>query len=112
MNLPATSQEVQNVPQEASSINNAERVTLENERLQAEITDLKLLTDLRKDYASKVFTFLVWWTIGVAGIIALSGFKIDDFVLPESALTALIGSTTISAIGLVGFIVQGLFKTK
>lgn len=64
---------------------------------------------LRWRYAKKVFCYLVAYSIFVGIIIILHGFKVCGFVLPESALSFLVGSTAAAAIGLVYSVTNGLF---
>jgi len=65
---------------------------------------------LRWRYAKWVFRYLVWYSIFAAGVVLLHGFGLLGFELPEIALGALVGSTAVSAIGLVASVVSGLFK--
>lgn len=64
---------------------------------------------LRWRYAKKVFCYLVSYSVFVATIILLHGFRICGFSLPESALSFLVGSTAAAAIGLVYSVTNGLF---
>lgn len=65
---------------------------------------------LRWRYAKWVFRYLVTYSIFAAIIVVLHGFGIGGFVLPDIVLGALVGSTAVSAIGLVAAVVSGLFK--
>lgn len=65
---------------------------------------------LRVKFSNRTYYYLVGWTIGVFLIVILQGFECIAFDLPDTALSVLLGSTTASAIGLVGFIVKGLFS--
>lgn len=73
---------------------------------------------LRKEYASKVFIFMCAWSALVFLIVILDALTYNppigvqkdlSFRLSSSVMTTLIGGTTVSVIGLVGFIVKGLF---
>ncbi len=67
---------------------------------------------LRFRYAKNVYKYLCCYSIGCALLLILAGFKLGGFSLPDVVLTALTGSTAASAIGLVGFVVSGLFKNN
>ena len=68
--------------------------------------------ELRKKYADNVFYYLVAYSIAVFSLLVLYGFGIYEFALPENVLLALVGSTAASSIGLVGFVVKGLFTNQ
>lgn len=74
--------------------------------------DLKINRKLRWKYASWVFCYLVCYSAFVAILLILSGFKICGFTLQDSVLEFLVGSTALSAIGLVAAVVHGLFGKK
>jgi hypothetical protein len=65
---------------------------------------------LREKYAGKVYWYLCAYSIACAGFLMLSGFKVLGFNLSDSVLMIVTGSTAASAIGLVGFVVNGLFR--
>ena len=86
----------------------------ENEKRQfihEQIEDLRHYRDLRANFSSKVFNFLVGWCVSLLGLL-VSQACCPDFHLSDIVLTTLCGGTTISSIGLVGFIVRGLFGSK
>jgi hypothetical protein len=91
-------------------------LSAENERLRADVENLKgqqtyddVRTRMMEPYAGKVFNFLVGYCGFVGVIILLSGFKIGGFEISDTVLSIIAGSTAASAIGLVGFVVSGLF---
>lgn len=91
----------------------------ENEALKAEISQLKGQRDydtvratLMKRYANKVFRFLVGYCMFVGLCLLLQGFHALGFNLSDTVMAVISGSTAASAIGLVGFVVNGLFKAK
>jgi len=47
----------------------------------------------------------------VLALLIFAGFKVLGFDLPPAVLAALIGSTTASVIGMVAFLVKGLFPS-
>lgn len=66
---------------------------------------------LRADYAKKVYYYLCAYSLACLLLLILSGWKILGFELPWQVLSLLVGSTAVAAIGLVGFVVNGLFKS-
>ena len=83
---------------------------LANQLVFQKIKDLEHYRKLRKTYAFLVFTFMCIWSALMFGIIINNkrcGLEVSDIVL-----TTLAGGTSISVIGLVGFIVQGLFNSS
>jgi hypothetical protein len=72
--------------------------------------DRRVNRKLRWKYARWVFCYLVSYSVFVGGVLILSGFGILGFVLSEAVLSTLVGSTAISAIGLVLAVTTGLFK--
>jgi len=78
--------------------------------IKQEIVDTKVDRKLRIDLSKRVFCYLISYSIFSGILIILEGFSILDFDLPDVVLTAVVGGTAVSAIGLVGFVVQGLYK--
>lgn len=68
---------------------------------------------LRTKYASQILWFLYVYSFVVVAIVIASDLQVRwaPFELPSEVLAILVGSTTVSAIGLVGFIARGLFNT-
>jgi hypothetical protein len=98
---------------------NAESADLDNQKklasveaLNQENKDKETNRDLRKEYANKVYFYLCGYSGVCAVVLLLSGWKIFGFELPATVLSLLVGSTAVAAIGLVGFVVNGLFKTQ
>lgn len=67
---------------------------------------------LRGEYADKVFCYLICYSLFCAILLIVSGFNFYGFALPQTVLGIVVGSTAASAIGLVGFVVNGLFKGR
>ena len=87
----------------------------QNEYLKAHTDALKQMTDLRRRVANKVYWFLVFWSVAILFLVSCSALRrygFEDFEIPNTVLTVLVGSTTVSAIGLVGFITKGLFHVS
>lgn len=94
-------------------------LSADNESLKAEIDRLKGESDFEKirakllgPYANRVYVFLVTYCIFVGAVLLLQGFSVWGFKLSDTVLAVISGSTAASAIGLVGFVVNGLFKNK
>lgn len=66
---------------------------------------------LRKDMADKTFHFMERWCMFV-GMITFIYVAKHDGDPPKEFMLALLGTCTISIIGLVGFVVSGLFKSS
>lgn len=73
--------------------------------------DKRVNRHLRWKYARWVFCYLVCYSVFCAVAIALNGFGPTWFIISPIVLTALVGSTAVSAIGLVASVVSGLFKS-
>ncbi len=78
--------------------------------LEEENEDRSSFRGLREKYAGWVYKYLVGYSIACLGLLSAHGAKFNGFALPEAVLTALVGSTAISAIGLVLAVTHGLFK--
>ena len=95
-----------------------EQAVVENDRLSQQVeeyrqrnADIEANRELRKEYANKVYRYLLWYSGSCGLLLLLSGFSESTrFKLPDTVLTVLVGSTAAAAIGLVGFVVNGLFR--
>lgn len=77
----------------------------------AETTGKEIDNDLRKKMASFTVQFMSWWCLFVATM--FTSFLIaHEGKPPVEAIIALLGTSTISIVGLVGFVVSGLFKSR
>ncbi len=65
--------------------------------------------NLRKEYAAKVYRYLVFYSAFVAILLVLEGYEVYSFDLSDNVVMLLVGSTAAAAIGLVGFVIKGLF---
>lgn len=65
---------------------------------------------LREKYAGWVYSYLVGYSSVCALLLTADGWKWWYFDLPDSVLEYLVGSTAVSAIGLVLAVTHGLFK--
>jgi hypothetical protein len=95
------------------------KLAAENGELRAELARLKaketyddVRRDLMKPYATRVFRFLICYCTFVGVTLLLQGFHLWGFNLSDTVMAVISGSTAASAIGLVGFVVNGLFRGK
>lgn len=77
----------------------------------ADTQDKQSQTRLREQLAGRVFTFMERWCAFVA-IIFWMYFSTKKGDIPSEVMIALLTTTTVSVIGLVGFVVQGLFRSR
>ncbi len=80
--------------------------SLEKEQLKDIISN----RNLREEYAKKVLRFLYIYCAVVVTLLILQGFHIYNFKLADLVVVTLVGGTAISVIGLVGFVIRGLFR--
>lgn len=89
----------------------AERAQLENKLARSRIKNVKADRKMRKTYAGRILRYLEFYSASVAIMIIVSGFGLGGFALAPEILATLVGSTAVAAIGLVGFIARGLFRS-
>ncbi|HLK12367.1 MAG TPA: hypothetical protein VKW76_13395 [Candidatus Binatia bacterium] len=72
----------------------------------------------RTKYAGRLFNLILWWLVGIGGIILLQGFHRLPFWphirfrLSDPALLALIGGTTLNVLGIFVVVVNYLFPKR
>ena len=76
------------------------------------VKDKELERELRKQYANEVLKYLWTYSKFVAVVIFVNGFCTPYWNIDNYVVVVLAGSTAVAAIGLVGFVVQGLFRSK
>lgn len=96
--LSSISQNVENLEADAR---------IKHAEADGKITD----NGLRKEMADKTFGFMERWCIFVALLIFIY-FAKNEGNPPTEVMLALLGTCTVSIIGLVGFVVSGLFKSS
>lgn len=84
---------------------------LRNDYLEARNQQVRDYSKLRNTYGKLVYRYLTWYSIVVAVFVFLSGCAWFGFALPSEVLIALVSSTAVSVISVVGFVVRGLFRT-
>jgi len=86
-----------------------EELSAENNKLRVQRDFEAVRAKMAEPYANKVFGFLVGYCLFVAAIILMNGFQCTGFHISDVVLGVIAGSTAVAAIGLVGFVVSGLF---
>ena len=89
----------------------AERAQLENKLARSRIKNVKADRKMRKTNAGRILRYLEIYSGAVGVMVVVSGFGLGGFNLPPEILATLVGSTAVAAIGLVGFIARGLFRS-
>lgn len=85
---------------------------LECEKIEELNVNLRTDRDLRIKYAQKAYTYLCLYSIAALGLLIPSGIEGSGFSLHWSVLITIVGSTAVSAIGLVRQVINGLFSSK
>lgn len=83
----------------------------ENHRLNQRLETKTAIESLMEPYANKVFWFLCGYCFFAFVLLCLSGSKWLGFGLSDVVLSIVTGSTAVSAIGLVGLVIRGIFKS-
>lgn len=96
--LSAVSKDVQSLEADAR---------IKNAEADGKITD----NGLREQMATRTYSFMRIWCTFV-GVIIFFYVAANQFNPPKEVIIALMGTTTISIVGLVGFVVSGLFKSN
>ena len=92
--------------QKEDAIDKKADVRLADEKVE----DSKSTRTMREIYAKKVYGYLIGYSLAAYSLILAHGFRLWDFSLESPTLSIIVGSTAVSAIGLVGLVVKGLFK--
>ncbi|XSG81217.1 MAG: hypothetical protein ACPW61_09000 [Methyloligella sp. ZOD6] len=86
-----------------------ERTKLELRLLKSRIKNVKADRKLRKTYAGRILHFLEAYALAALALLICQGWRIGGFDLGSEVILAIVGSTAVAAIGLVGFVAKGLF---
>lgn len=87
-----------------------DRDRLANAALKGEFVKTEIHTrSLREKYSVWVYRYLVGYSVAALAIILMHGFKLGSFQLDPTSLALIVGSTAVSALGLVGIVARGLF---
>lgn len=85
---------------------------LRNKLAQAYIDNLDADREMRQTYAGRILRYLEFYSCGVGVLLLCEGFgNYVGFELDKEVVATLVGSTAVAAIGLVGFIARGLFRS-
>jgi len=87
-----------------------ESLKLRNERDSAQIRNIEADRAMRQTYAARILRYLEIYSGSILILVLLQGFGIRGFSLAAEVMVALVSTTAIAAIGLVGFIARGLFR--
>ena len=104
-----------NIPDEEDARSLKEERDLSEEEsafLRERTQDLTSTRALREKAANKAFSYLCIVSTSVLALIVAHGFRFYGFQLDTVVLTTLSGGTFISAIGMFGFVIKGLFPTR
>ncbi len=99
-------------PDARSGLAEEEEQSLADARQRSDIADRDQDREQRKAYARRLYWLVVVWLVVVGAILIVQGFAYLDFKLPVEGLTTLIGSTTISVIGLFAIVANYLFPRR
>ena len=86
------------------------KLKLDNDRLEEELENKRQDRHLRKTYADNIFIYLGSYSVFCGAMVFAEGISHGAFHLPDIVLSTLVGATAVSVIGLVGWVVKGLFK--
>ncbi len=102
---------------EWDKLSDAEKNALDNYGRE-EVEELHRIEDFRRkrqrrvqrrDYAERIFSLMVWWLLGIGGILLLQALS-NEFYLSENVLLALIGGTTANVLGIFYYVAKFLFR--
>ncbi len=89
-----------------------EKLSLEDQKAQAELADLLQARGERKKYADRLFWLVACWLAVIGAMVLFSGFAVFSFQLSDLVLSTLIGATTASVLGLFVIVANYLFPRR
>lgn len=90
-----------------------ERLSLENDRLRAEVQNLEQDRAERKKYAGRIFWLVTAWLAGMICVVVLQGLvRLNLVSLSDNVLIALVTTTTGGVVGLLVLVVKYLFPSR
>jgi hypothetical protein len=89
-----------------------DRLAIENDMLREELGNRRQDREERQKYAVRVFCLVVGWLAFVAFVVLAQGFGRNMFLLADSVLLMLIGSTTATVIGIFLIVANYLFPNS
>lgn len=110
---PSSNLSEEDVMNELNSDVYIQKLQAEIATIHAQTEDTKLLTNMKKSYARSVMKFLWMWAI------VLSGFLLSYFYytmskgdeIPKEVIISMLTCTAV-VVGLVGYVIKGLFGNK
>jgi len=88
----------------------AEEFDLDFEKKRAELRNEWMLIGLREKYGENIINFLWVYFVFAMSVLVFDAYHIGGFELPDIVLTAIVGATAVSVLGVVGTVAAGLFK--
>ena len=89
-----------------------EKEALEHERQLQQIRDSVQDRKERKKYANRLFVLIAVWLAVIGVVVVMDGLVAAPFKLSATVLATLIGSTTVSVLGLFAIVAKYLFPTR
>ncbi|TGR84559.1 hypothetical protein EN866_33150 [Mesorhizobium sp. M2D.F.Ca.ET.223.01.1.1] len=87
-----------------------EEEDLERQKKLAHVKNEWMLIGLREKYGENIINFLWTYFVFAMAVLIFHAYHVGGFNLPESVLTAIVGATAVSVLGVVGTVAAGLFK--
>ena len=109
---PASDQETVSLYDDEKQYLDNAKLRLQNALLQTQIDDSTQDRTQRKKYSNRLFWLIVGWLGVINAIILLHGFVCVPFHLSVPVLTTIVGSTTVSVLGLFGIVAKYLFPKR
>ena len=100
------------VPKEPDEKSLQEEVNLDIQAKKLRNDSLAQDIGLRRDLAKAIFVLIALWLYFVGCIILLQGFRFGGFQLADSAIIALITTTTASVLGIFLVVTRYFFPEK
>lgn len=89
-----------------------EKWKTENNILAEELEGIKQDRAQRKEFAIRIFNFVSLYMLGVFFVLVMSGITCNNFLLSDTVLVTLLGTTTATIIGVFNFVARYLFHNK
>lgn len=99
-----------NLPKQTPSELSMEYLRTQIERLKEENESLKQDRKLRKELGEKIYSFVVMYMFCVLFVLVLSGVQGNCFVLSDTVLVTIFGTTTANVIGVLVIVVTYYFN--
>ncbi len=90
----------------------AEKLARKKSYRENEEADRCLTRSMRQKYAQRAYRYFVFYSVICLLFLLADGSSSCTLKLPDSILLALIGTTAVSVLGLVGIVLTGLFPKK